>query len=151
MRGTADWMVRGLEMEPRPAAADRLHALPYFFNNLAPAVRESWIRIVGRATVGEQMSDEPIRLGAQQRVPQFERAGPQPRAVVLNASGFLLGAIDNGETGAPACDAMNCAPQTIRPDMTHQLAAKLLERNPYLLVTTAMGEYLGRYRQQAAR
>ena len=40
---------------------------------------------------------------------------------------------------------MNPAPQTIRPDMTPRLAAQLLMSNPYLMVTTAMGKYLGRY------
>jgi len=40
---------------------------------------------------------------------------------------------------------MNPGPQTIRPDMTPRLAAKLMASNPYLLVTTAMGNYLGRY------
>ena len=40
---------------------------------------------------------------------------------------------------------MNPNPQTIRPDMTPRLATKLLKSNPYLMVTTAKGKYLGRY------
>lgn len=151
LRGKADWMARGLKMEPRPAAAERLRALPYFVNNLAPAAREAWIGLSGRATVGKWAIDEPMRLGPDDPLAHCEHAGPPPCAVVLNAGGFLLGAIADGEAGARACDAMNSAPQTIRPDMAHRLARKLLERNPYLLVTTAMGKYLGRYRHGTAR
>ena len=40
---------------------------------------------------------------------------------------------------------MNPNPQTIRPDMTPRLATKLLKKNPYLIVTTEHGKYLGRY------
>jgi len=40
---------------------------------------------------------------------------------------------------------MNPNPQTIRPDMTRRLATKLLRSNPYLIVTTGKGKYLGRY------
>jgi hypothetical protein len=44
-----------------------------------------------------------------------------------------------------AIDAMNPAPQTIRPDMTHKLAATLLQKHRYILITTSYGKYLGRY------
>jgi hypothetical protein len=44
---------------------------------------------------------------------------------------------------------MNQAPQTIRPDMTHRLAAGLLEKHRYILITTSFGKYIGRYEPPA--
>jgi hypothetical protein len=57
----------------------------------------------------------------------------------------LLGAIDKSDSAPHASEIMNSAPQTIRPDMTPKLAAKLLRSNRYLIVTTEHGKYLGRY------
>ena len=76
-------------------------------------------------------------------------AGPDVVAVVLDTGGILLGAIEAGASGGRAIDAMNPAPQTIRPDMTHRLAATLLENHRYILITTSYGEYLGRYQPPA--
>ena len=71
-------------------------------------------------------------------------------AVVLDSDGVLLGAIEkNGTGGGRAIEAINPAPQTIRPDMTHRLAAQLLEHHRYILVTTSFGKYLGRYEPPA--
>ena len=66
-------------------------------------------------------------------------------SVVLDRNGILLGTIEQSDPAPRALDAMNPTPQTIRPDMTPRLARKLLSSNPYLMVTTAKGKYLGRY------
>jgi hypothetical protein len=65
--------------------------------------------------------------------------------VVLNSEVALLGAIEQSNAAPRSLDAMNPHPQTIRPDMTPRLATKLLKKNPYLIVTTEHGKYLGRY------
>ena len=65
--------------------------------------------------------------------------------VVLNSDGILLGAIEPNAKGERAIDAMNRAPQTIRPDMTPRLACELLQEHRYILITTSFGKYIGQY------
>jgi len=144
-RGKADWIVRGMPTDPAAPLSERMRALPYFVNNLAPGLRSFWIRYSDRARVAEFMRDDLVRLGPEDSVPPALPDSPTPRAVVLNSDGILLGAIEQSDAAPRALAAMNPAPQTIRPDMTPQLAAQLLTANPYLIVTTAMGKYLGRY------
>lgn len=144
-RGKADWIVRGLPIEPAPSLSERMRALPYFINNLAPGFRSAWIRYSARTIVRETMRNDLARLSFDDAVPAASADAATPRSVVLNAAGVLLGAIDKSDSAQRARDLMNSAPQTIRPDMTPRLAAKLLESNPYLLVTTEHGKYLGRY------
>jgi hypothetical protein len=144
-RGKADWLVRGLPTEPAPPLSERMRALPYFINNLAPGIRSAWIHYSRRASVRETMRDDLARIHLDDALPAPAADAPTPRAAVLNADGILLGAIDKPDSAPRARDLMNPAPQTIRPDMPPRLAAKLLESNPYLLVTTEYGKYLGRY------
>jgi hypothetical protein len=144
-RGKVDWMVRGLPTDPPAPLSKRMRALPYFINNLAPGLREFWIRYSDRVRVAEFMRDDPVRLGPEDHVPPASPDPSAPRAVVLNPDGILLGAIEQSDAAARAIDAMNPNPQTIRPDMTPRLAAHLLTSNPYLVVTTGTGKYLGRY------
>jgi hypothetical protein len=132
---------------------EKLRALPYFINNLAPGIRASWIALSRRPTVMQSAKDDLSRLGPSN--PVRSNARPDVVAVVLDADGVLLGAIEpngSGEraiisnrSGANAAAAMNPAPQTIRPDMTHKLAATLLKQHRYILVTTSLGKYIGRY------
>lgn len=138
-------MVRGLPTEPAPPLSERMRALRYFVNNLVPSIRSAWIRASNRTTVREAMRDDIARLRPDDALPAASAGSPTPRAVVLNPDGVLLSAIDKPDAAPHARDFMNPAPQTIRPDMTPRLAAKLLESNPYLIVTTELGEYLGRY------
>jgi hypothetical protein len=145
LRGKADWMVRGAPMEPNTDLSERGAALPYFLNNLFPSAREAWIAVTRRAAVWNSMRDDLPRLAPTDPAPGSGGSDNLPRAVVLDRGGILLGAIEAGSSGASALDAMNPAPQTIRPDMTPRLAAVLLRARPYLLVTTAEGKYLGRY------
>jgi len=143
--GKADWIVRGLPTEPFPPLSERMHALPFFINNLAPAIRSTWIFYSHRPTVRMTMRDDLVRFAPDVALPSAPPNSPAPRAVVLNSDGVLLGAIDKPDSATRARNLMNPAPQTIRPDMTPRLAAELLKANPYLLVTTAHGKYLGRY------
>jgi hypothetical protein len=80
--------------------------------------------------------------------------GVRPGAVVLDEQNVLVGAIDrkdegggarNDDGGKAVTDVMDPGPQTIRPDMTHKLAASLLRSHPYILVTESSGRYLGLY------
>ncbi len=146
-RGKADWIVRGLPTDPPAPLSERMRALPYFVNNLAPGLRSGWIRYSDRVRVAEFTGDDEslVRLGPEDSVAPAAPDSPTPRAVVLTPDGVLLGAIEQSESAPRALAAMNPAPQTIRPDMTPRLAAKLMAANPYLIVTTAMGNYLGRY------
>ncbi len=144
-KGKADWIVRGLPSEPAPTIAERAHALRYFINNIAPTLRSTWIRLSSRAEVKSMMRDDLARLGPDDLVTVATPETQMPRAVVLDSSGVLLGAIDKIEAVGRAVDAMNPAPQTIRPEMPPRLAGKLLKSNPYLIVTTTMGKYLGHY------
>ncbi len=144
-RGKADWLVRRLPTEPVATTSERLRTLPYFLNNLAPGPRTAWIKLTGRARVDEFVVDDLPRLTPDDLVPKLLRT-KSPRAVVLNRHGVLLGSIDREAEGSRAIDAVNGGPQTIRPDMTPALASTLLGEHPYLLVTTATGAYLGRYR-----
>jgi hypothetical protein len=144
-RGKADWMVRGLPMDPPAPLSERMHAFRYFVNNLAPGLRSSWIHFSDRVRVDGFMRDDPVRLGPEDVVPPGSPDSPKPRAVVLNPDGVLLGTIEHLDAAPRALDAMNPNPQTIRPDMSPRLAKKLLKSNPYLIVTTAKGKYLGRY------
>jgi hypothetical protein len=144
LRGKADWMVRGLPCEPAPSTSEKLRALPYFINNLAPGIRAKWIALSRRPTVVQQAKDDLSRLHPPDAI-SASIARADVVAVVLNADGILLGAIESNAKGASTIDAMNPAPQTIRPDMTHRLAAELLEKHRYILITTSFGRYIGRY------
>jgi hypothetical protein len=144
-RGKADWMVRGLPMDPPVPLSERMRALRYFGNNLAPGPRSFWIHFSDRVRVDEFMRDDLVRLGPEDVVPPASPDSPTPRAVVLNPDNVLLGTIERPDAAARALDAMNPNPQTIRPDMSPRLAERLLKSNPYLMVTTAMGKYIGRY------
>jgi hypothetical protein len=150
-RGKADWIVRGLPTDPPAPLAERVRALPYFVNNLAPSLRAFWIRYSDRACVVKFMRDDVARFAPEDSVPPAAPDAPTPRGAVLNSEGILLGAIEQSEPATRALAAINPAPQTIRPDMTTRLAAQLLTSNPYLLVTTATGKYLGRYDPALAR
>jgi hypothetical protein len=138
-------MVRGLPAEPAAPLSERIHALRYFIHNLAPGIRAAWIRYSNRATVRDSMRDDLANIGPDDSVAAAPAGSPTPLAVVLNNDGVLLGAIDKSDSAPHAREIMNSAPQTIRPDMTPRLAAKLLESNRYLIVTTEHGKYLGRY------
>jgi hypothetical protein len=144
-RGKADWIVRGLPTDPPTTLSERMRALRYFVNNLAPGLRSFWIHYSDRVRIDEFMRDDLVRLGSEDSVPPAAPDSPMPRAVVLDSSGILLGAIEQSDSAPRALDAMNPNPQTIRPDMTPRLATKLLKSNPYLIVTTGKGRYLGRY------
>jgi rhodanese-related sulfurtransferase len=144
-RGKADWIVRGLPTDPPVPLSERLRAFPYFVNNLAPELRAFWIHYTDRVCVSEFTRDDLARLAPEDPVPAARANSPIPRAVVLNSDGVLLGAIEQSNAALNARAAMNPSPQTIRPDMTPRLAAKLLKSNPYLLVTTAMGKYVARF------
>ena len=144
-RGKADWIVRGLPTEPAPPLSERIRALPYFVNNLAPGIRAAWIRYSNRSTVLDSVRDDLTRVALDDHVPAASANSPTPRSVVLNSASVLLGAIDKSDSASRARDIMNSAPQTIRPDMTPGLAAELLRSNQYLIVTTEHGKYLGRY------
>ena len=122
-----------------------MRAFPYFVNNLAPSMRAFWIHYSDRVRIDEFMRDNIARFGPEDVVPPASPDSPAPRAVVLNSEGVLLGTIETSDAAPRALDAMNPDPQTIRPDMTPRLAAKLLKANPYLMVTTEKGKYLGRY------
>jgi hypothetical protein len=147
VRGKADWMVRGLPSEPAAPIAERLRALPYFVHNLAPAIRQRWIELSHRRGVAQSMLDDLPHLRPGDPLPSSFKSGAPPFAVVLDGAGILLGAIETIRPGLAAEGAMNPAPQTIRPDMTHALAKTLLRHAPYLLITEADGRYLGRYKE----
>jgi hypothetical protein len=144
-RGKADWIVRGLPSEPPALMGERIRALPYFVHNLVPAIRQSWITLSQRKTVGDWMTSDLPRLRPDEPLPESFASKATPLAVVVNDAGILLGAIDQNQPGASAAEAMNPAPQTIRPDMTRGLASDLLRHSPYLLISDAEGRYLGRY------
>lgn len=131
-------------MDPPAPLSERVRAFRYFANNLAPGPRSFWIHFSDRVRVDEFMRDDLVRLGPEDVVPPAADS-LRPRAVVLDRSGVLLGAIERADAAARALDAMNPNPQTIRPDMSPRLAKKLLKSNPYLMVTTAKGKYVGRY------
>jgi len=122
---------------------EKLRALPYFINNLAPAIRAEWIALSRRPTVVQSAKDDLSRLGPSN--PIRSNARSDVVAVVLDADGILLGAIEPNANGKSAIDAMNPAPQTIRPDMTHRLACELLQEHRYILITTSFGKYIGQY------
>jgi hypothetical protein len=135
--------------EPRAPAGERMRALPYFVHNLAPGIRQTWIKLTRRKGVGASMTSLPRVLPDDTLDYAGTVAGAAiaaPIAVVTDAAGILLGAIDRSRPGLSAVEAMNPAAQTIRPDMTRRLAAFLLRGAPYLLVTTAEGYYLGLYK-----
>jgi hypothetical protein len=138
-------MVRGLPMDPPAPLSERIRALRYFGNNLAPDVRSFWIHFSDRVRVDEFMRDDLVRLDTEDLVPLAAPDSPTPRAVVLNPDNVLLGTIEQSDAAPRALDAMDPNPQTIRPDMSTRLAKNLLQSNPYLMVTTAMGKYIGRY------
>ncbi len=137
--------MRGLPTDPPTPLSERIRALPYFVNNLAPGLRSFWIHYLDRVRVEEFMRDDLIRLGPEDAVPPAAPDSPTPSAVVLDSNGVLLGTIEHSDSAPRALSAMNPNPQTIRPDMTLKLAAHLLKSNPYLMVTTEKGKYLGRY------
>ena len=140
-------MVRGLPCDPAPSIREKLRALPYFINNLAPGFRSNWIAISRRPTVVQCAKDDLPRLQPADPIPSSSRT--DVIGVVLNSDGAMLGSIEPNAKGRRAIDVVNPAPQTIRPDMTHRLAAQLLEKHRYLLVTTSFGKYLGRYEPPA--
>jgi hypothetical protein len=144
-RGKADWIVRGLPTDPPVQLSERIRAFPYLINNLAPGLRSFWIHYSDRVRIDEFMRDDLVRLGPEDSVQPASPDSSKPRAVVLDRSGVLLGTIEQSDPSPRALDAMNPNPQTVRPDMTPRLAKKLLASNPYLMVTTAKGRYLGRY------
>jgi hypothetical protein len=143
--GKVDWMVRGLPMDPPAPLSERLRALRYFVNNLAPGLRSFWIHYSDRVRIAEFTSDDLVRLGPDDPVAPAAAHHSTPCAVVLNSDGVLLGTIEQTAAAPRALDAMNSNPQTIRPDMTPRLATRLLQSNPYLIVTSDKGKYLGRY------
>ncbi len=148
-RGKADWIIRRLPTEPAPAWDEYVNAFPFFVHNLVPGLRDTWLQISSRPAVKDLMKDDLVRMGPNDPIAHMSAAIPLPvRAVVLDGQGVLLGAIEANAVGDRAIDAMNPAPQTIRPDMTHGLAAALLRGHPYLLVTDGDGRYLGRYALQ---
>ena len=144
-RGKVDWIVRGLPTEPTAPLSERIRALRYFINNLAPGIRAAWIRYSDRTTVRDSMRDDLAHIGPDDSVAAAPAGSPTPRAVVLDRDGVLLGAVEQSNSAPQVREIMNSAPQTIRPDMTPRLAAKLLESNRYLIVTTEHGKYPGRY------
>jgi hypothetical protein len=144
LRGKADWMLRGLPCEPTPSMLQKLRALPYFINNLAPGIRSRWIALSNRRTVAQSMNDDLSRLHPTDSI-ATSIARTDVIGVVLSSDGVLLGAIEPDSKSAHAIDAMNPAPQTIRPDMTHRLATQLLREHRYILTTTSYGKYLGHY------
>lgn len=148
LRGKADWMVRGLPCDPAPSIREKLRALPYFIINLAPVLRAGWIAVSRRPTVVQCAKDDLPRLRPADPISTAARTDVV--GVVLNSDGVMLGAIEPNARGARAIDAVNPAPQTIRPDMANGLAAHLLERHHYILVTTSFGRYLGRYEPPTA-
>ncbi len=148
LRGKADWMLRGLPCDPPPSTREKLRALPYFINNVAPAIRSGWIAISRRPTVGKASRDDLSRLRAAEAI-SASALRSDVVAVVLGSDDVLLGAIEKNGTGGGPPETINPAPQTIRPDMTHRLAAQLLEHHRYILVTTSFGKYLGRYERPA--
>jgi len=132
-------------MDPPAPLSERLCAFRYFVNNLAPGLRSFWIHYSHRVRIAEFMSDDLLRLGPDDSVAPAAAHYSTPRAVVLNSDGVLIGTIEQADAAPRALDAMNSNPQTIRPDMTPRLATRLLKSNPYLIVTTEKGKYLGRY------
>lgn len=132
-------------MDPPTRLSARLRAFRYFVNNLAPGIRSFWIHYTDRVSVSEFTRDDLARLGPEDHVAPAAPGSPMPRAVVLNSEGTLLGAIEQSNSAPRTLDVMSPNPQTIRPDMTPRLATKLLKKNPYLVVTTEHGKYLGRY------
>jgi hypothetical protein len=134
-----------LPTDPPAPLSERVRALPYFINNLAPGPRAFWIHYTDRVRVSEFTRDDSVHLDPDDPVPPVLPGSPTPCAVVLTHDGILLGAIEQSDASPRAIAALNPAPQTIRPDMTPRLATRLLTSNPYLLVTTAAGNYLGRY------
>ena len=143
-RGKADWIVRRLPIEPAPAWDEYVNAFPFFVHNLVPGIRDTWLQISSRPAVKDLMKDDLARMVPNDPIAQMSASIRQPvRAVVLNAQGVLLGALEANASGERAIDAMNPSPQTIRPDMTHRLAASLLKGRPYLLVTDADGKLSG--------
>jgi hypothetical protein len=148
--GKADWIVRGLPTEPLATAAELIRALPYFVNIAAPGIRAAWIRMSRRRTVIMAARDDLPRLPPDGSVSalagKLDARPAAPLAVALLKNGTLLGSIETVATSAKfAVEAINPAPQTIRPDMTNRLAARLLREHQYILVTDACGVYLGRY------
>ncbi len=148
-RGKADWIIRRLPIEPAPVWDEYVNAFPFFVHNLVPGIRDTWLQISSRPGVKDLIKDDLARMGPNDPIAQMPAPIRGPvRAVVLNAQGVLLGALEANAAGERAIDAMNPSPQTIRPDMTHRLAASLLKGHPYLLVTDGDGKYLGRYALQ---
>ncbi len=130
LRGKADWMLRGLPCDPAPSMREKLRALPYFINNLAPGIRANWIAISRRPTRRENAARTICRACAPADPVMASALRTDVVAVVLNPDGVLLGAIEqNGKVRAPSLDAINPAPQTIRPDMTHRLAARATRKS----------------------
>ena len=144
-RGKADWIVRGLPTDPPAPLSERMRALRYFVNNLAPGLRAFWIHYSDRVRVAEFMRDDLVRLGPEDHVPPLSSRFANAARRRARSQRSLARHNRTSRTAPRALDTMNPNPQTIRPDMTPRLATKLLDSNPYLIVTTAKGKYLGRY------
>src|SRR5260221_183045 len=106
-RGKVDWMVRGLPMDPPASLLERIRALRYFVNNLAPELRTFWIHYSDRVLIDEFMRNNLVRLTPEDVVPPASPDSPTPRAVILNPEGVLLGTIEQSDPAPKALDAMN--------------------------------------------
>ncbi|HUA35332.1 MAG TPA: hypothetical protein VMA09_17110 [Candidatus Binataceae bacterium] len=137
--------MRGLPTEPRAGIVERIRPLPYFINNLFPGPRDLWISATRRHRIDQLMADDVPRLSSEDQIAASSLRPDSPHAVVLNRDGVLLGAIEKAGVEGAAIDYVNGGPQTARPEMTPALAAKLLKDHRYILITTGMGKYLGRY------
>jgi hypothetical protein len=136
--------MRRLPTEPPASLRERLRPLPYFINNLAPGFRTGWIALIRRTRIDRFIVNDIPRLRPLDRLSSSTRR-ESPHAVVLSREGVLLGSIDDEPGDGPAIHFVNGGPQTTRPEMKPAMAAKLLKDHPYLLVTDAIGKYLGRY------
>src|SRR5271166_122337 len=106
LRGKADWMLRGLPCEPAAPTREKLRALPYFINNLAPSIRANWIRLSRRPAVAQSMKDDLPRAQPSDPVTTLG-VRTDVVGVVLNPDGILLGAIEPDVSASHAIEAMN--------------------------------------------
>src|SRR5271170_5574671 len=99
-------MVRGLPMDPPAPLSERMRALRYFINNLAPGPRSFWIHYSDRVRIDEFTRNDLVRLGPEDSVPPAPSDSPTPCAVVLNSDGILLGTIEQSGAAQRALDTM---------------------------------------------
>ena len=105
-----------------------------------PAFRSAWILFSRRITVGSRAVADGMKIAAPD-----SRAVVAP-AVVLDGNGILLGVVEQADAERRAIDVMDTGAQTIRPDMTIELAESLMDGHEHLVVTEADGRYVGVYR-----